>query len=223
MTAHFGYTLKKHNCVKSFVVAFLVSLLPTKIGPMSKSILGNKEIAKGSRNRMARKNIIPEQKITFEIQWISITSLHKIAKKYNRLPILEYLGYLDYCCYRDNYYQQVYSNMDLVFDYFSLLLQKSSWCSGLLWGVCNMTSGTVSALAPPAALLHYCFCFCFCCRGISSLACRQWLGAVEHRHPLSGDSLLAFSSPLLSPCLSVSLLPPSRSCHNICSVWVLRS
>ncbi|KAI9544026.1 hypothetical protein NQZ68_005075 [Dissostichus eleginoides] len=49
------------------------------------------------------------------------------------------------------------------------------------------------------------------------------VGAVEHRHPLSRDSLLALAFLLLSPCLSpaFSLLPPSRSCHNICSVRVL--
>lgn len=40
------------------------------------------------------------------------------------------------------------------------------------------------------------------CRGISSLACRRRLGAVEHWHPLSREPLLALPFLLPSPCLS---------------------
>lgn len=40
------------------------------------------------------------------------------------------------------------------------------------------------------------------CRGISSLACRRRLGAVEHWHPLSREPLPALPFLLPSPCLS---------------------
>lgn len=120
---------------------------------------------------------------------------------------------------RDNYHQLVYSyfvcvffggglwGRGLVFDHFSAFFSRNPSGVRLLCEECVMwLSRTIVVQCehrpPPAALLHHCCCCC-CCRGISSLACRRWLGAVEHRHLLSRDSLLALSS-LLSFSLSIS-------------------
>lgn len=102
----------------------------------------------------------------------------------------------------------VFNHFSVLYPVFIFLVFVRAECVTWVW----TSGGTVSAPAPPAAPLHY-------SRGISSLACRRWLRAVEHQHPLSRDSLLAPSSLFLSPCLSpvLSLMSHSCSCHNICS------